>query len=39
MFGVKHTVAMTDQALHDISDWLRELASRDDDIGILLSCV
>ena len=38
-FGVKHTVVMADQALHDISYGLREQASPDDDIGILLSCV
>ena len=30
---------MTDQALHDISYRLRERASPDDDIGILLSCM
>ena len=38
-FGVKHTVVMADQALHDISYGLREQASPDDDTGILLSCV
>ena len=37
--GVKHIVVMADQALHDISYGLREQASPDDDIGILLSCV
>ena len=31
-FGVKHTVVMADQALHDISYGLREQASPDDDI-------
>ena len=36
---VKHTVVMDDQALHEISYRLREQASPDDDIGILLSCV
>ena len=30
---------MTDQALHDTSNGLREQASHDDDIGILLSCL
>ena len=30
---------MADQALHDISYGLREQASPDDDIGILLSCI
>ena len=39
MFGVKHTADMADQALYDISYGLREQASPDDDIGILLSCV
>ena len=38
-FGVKHTVVMSDQALYDISYGLWELASPDDDTGILLSCV
>ena len=38
--GVKHTVIMVDQTLHDISNELREQASPDDDeIGMLLSCV
>ena len=32
-------LVMADQALHDISYGLREQASTDDDIGILLSCV
>ena len=36
---MKHTVGKADQALHDISFGLREQASLDDDIGILLSCV
>ena len=30
---------MADMALHDISNGLREQASPDDDIEILLSCV
>ena len=38
-FGVKHTIVMADQALHDTSNGLQEQASHDDDIGILLSCV
>ena len=38
-FGMKHTIVMADQALHDTSNGLREQASHDDAIGILLSGV
>ena len=38
-FGVKNTIVMADQTLHDTSNGLRDQASHDDDIGILLSYV